>query len=540
MTSSFSELGLSADLLAVLEKNNFTTPTPVQQQAIPPMLLGSDVIAQAQTGTGKTAAFALPLLERLDKALMQPQVLVLAPTRELAIQVAESFEQLAAHKLQVACLVGGSGYREQLTALKATAKRGPQIVIGTPGRVMDHMRRGSLKLQALNAFVLDEADEMLRMGFIEDVEWILEHLPSERQMALFSATMPDRVRQIAKRYLNEPQHITIKAKTQTVETVEQSFLFASFQQKEEALLRLLETQNYDGVIIFARTKSLTEELAQSLQQSGYSAKAINGDIPQAKRIQSVDELKSGKINILVATDVAARGLDIERISLVINYDIPFDAETYVHRIGRTGRAGRTGQAILFVTPKEARMLNLLERKTKQKITKIQLPTDAEIQEIRNQRFMQRIAKVMARGHLDSYKQVISDYQKEHDVDVLDIAAALVKMNQKPLRKLTQPKKSTDNKESRPRKEKRAKQSNLKGMPQEVYRLEVGKSHGAKARNIVGAIANEAGIESRYIDDLTIHDDYSTVRLPQGMPKKVFSDLKKAWVCGQQLQVSRVD
>jgi ATP-dependent RNA helicase DeaD len=432
MTNNFSDFDLSEALLLALQKNNFTTPTPVQQQTIPLMLEGHDTIVQAQTGTGKTAAFALPLLERLDYEAKKPQVLVLTPTRELAMQVAASFSDLAPsnRRLNVACLVGGYNYKEQLKQLTDKKRRGPQVVIGTPGRVIDHINRGSLKLDEVKTFVLDEADEMLRMGFIDDTECILEHLPHKRQIGLFSATIPSRIHTIAVKYLSNPKKVAIKSKTKTSSLVSQHFLIASSAQKNDALIRVLETKEYEAIIIFAATKSATETLAQSLQQQGYRAKVINGDIPQVVRIKTVESLKQGKIDILVATDVAARGLDIDRISLVINYDIPTEADSYIHRIGRTGRAGRKGEAISLISPNQGRQLNMLQNKTKQKINKMNLPSNAQVTQIQDERFLSKLSTVLTQESLDESKNLISSYIKSNDQDALDVAAALVKMTHK--------------------------------------------------------------------------------------------------------------
>lgn len=552
--ASFAALNLSDLLLKALEDMKFKVPSPIQVQTIPVLLEGRDVIAQAQTGTGKTAAFALPILQRLVQKSQATQALILAPTRELAIQVAEQFEALSAHQnVTVSVLCGGQEYRRQLKQLR----EGAQVVVGTPGRILDHIDRGTLQLGHLSTFVLDEADEMLRMGFIEDVETILSKLPAEKQMALFSATMPYRIRQIANSYLNNPISVEIRAETATVKSIEQRFLFASPAQKTDALLRVLAVEDSQGVIVFVRTKSSTEEVAEVLQQQGYRAMAIHGDITQALRERIIAQFRQGTIDILVATDVAARGLDVERVTHVINYDVPHDCETYVHRIGRTGRAGRSGVTILFVTPKEARILNTIERHTRQRIEKIVVPNDYMIQTARQQRFMATITARLQHENLPAYQRIIEEFVKENQVSATDVAAALaLLLNQdKPWqRELSLPKPARPAKEARVREGdfkagRNAERKNDKGKdrrhfredhPQELFRIDIGRVHGVKPGNIVGAIANEAGLQSRFITGLKIHDDHSTVRLPKGMPKEVFQELNKAWVCGRQLKLTSLE
>lgn len=549
---SFADLKLSDALLKALDTLKFVTPSPVQQQTIPYMLQRRDLIGQAQTGTGKTAAFALPILQLLVPHLQGPQALVVAPTRELAIQVAEHFERLSAHQpgTSVTVLCGGQDYRPQLKKLR----EGAQIVVGTPGRILDHIDKGTLKLDNLSTFVLDEADEMLRMGFIDDVEAILAKLPDEKHMALFSATMPSRIRQIANRYLKDPISIEIHSETATVKSIEQRFLFAAQAQKPDALLRVLAVEDCQGVIVFVRTKSSTEEVAEMLQQQGHRAMAIHGDITQALRERIISQFKQGAIDILVATDVAARGLDVDRVTHVINYDMAHDCETYVHRIGRTGRAGRSGITILFVTPKESRMLSTIERHTRQRIEKIMVPNDHTIQIAKQQRFMNDITQRLQSEHLHSYRHIIEAYLKENNATAVDVAAALALLFNKD--------KPWQQQISLPKRERPAKEARVKGSeartsnrgssnsrgernsksfradyPQELFRLDVGRVHGVKPGNIVGAIANEAGLQSRFITGLKIHDDHSTVRLPKGMAKEIFQDLNKAWVCGRQLKLT---
>lgn len=550
--TNFNDFNFSNAINKALEDMKFITPSPIQAKMIPQMLAGRDAIALAQTGTGKTAAFALPILQKLNVKVTGTQALVLAPTRELAIQVAEQFETLSAHlpNISIAVLCGGQEYGKQLKMLRG----GAQVVVGTPGRILDHLERGSLKLDNLKTFVIDEADEMLRMGFIEDVETILAKLPDDKQLALFSATMPHRIRQIANNYLNDPVSVEIRMETATVKSIEQRFLFVSHSQKPDALIRILAVEDYQGVIVFVKTKSSTEEVAQFLQEQGMRAMAINGDIQQNNRERIIAQFKQGAIDILVATDVAARGLDVERVSHVINYDIPHDCETYVHRIGRTGRAGRSGVTILFATPKESRMLSVIERHTRQKIIKVQVPNDHAIHEAKQKRFLAQIAQRFESEHLISYRNVIEEYTKSNDVSALDIAAALAlilhhdkpwreQITAKPVREFKEPREKLGSRLNDFKKGPRGKGSERSAkMPhpsvaQEMFRIDVGRVHGVKPGNIVGAIANEAGLESRQISGIKIHDDHTTVLLPKGMPKKVMMDLNKAWVCGRQLNLT---
>jgi ATP-dependent RNA helicase DeaD len=547
---AFRDLGLDPALLKALQDVGYETPSPIQARTIPLILAGADVLGQAQTGTGKTAAFALPLLSRLDLKQTAPQVLVLTPTRELAIQVAEAFQRYATHLkgFHVLPIYGGQDYRGQLQQLK----RGAHVVVGTPGRVMDHMRRGTLQLDALRSLVLDEADEMLRMGFIDDVEWILEQTPSIRQTALFSATMPTAIKRIAQKYLRDPQEVRIEVATTTADTIQQRYWLVSGTHKLDALTRILEAESFDAMLIFVRTKTATLELASKLEARGYAAAALNGDVQQKLRERTVQQLKQGKLDILVATDVAARGLDVERISHVINYDIPYDTEAYVHRIGRTGRAGRSGEAILFVAPREQNMLRSIERATRQPITRMKLPSTEIINDQRIARFHQKISDTLAAGGLELYQKLMDGYQQEHDVPGIEIAAALAKLVQGDtpllLENVFEP---AERAEHRPRTERGARfESNQERKPVRPdqgpepgmvrYRLEVGHAHGVKPGNIVGAIANEAGLDSQHIGRINIFDDYSSVDLPDGMPKAIFNDLKKARVAGRPLNLSRLD
>jgi ATP-dependent RNA helicase DeaD len=560
--SSFDQLELSKPIMKVLNDVGYEIPSPIQAQAIPLLLAGRDLLGQAQTGTGKTAAFALPILSQLDLKQKEPQVMVLAPTRELAIQVAEAFQKYATHikGFHVLPIYGGQEYGGQIRALK----RGVHVVVGTPGRVMDHMRKGSLKLDKLSTLVLDEADEMLRMGFIDDVEWILEQTPKKRQIALFSATMPHQVRRIAAAHLSKPVEITIKVTTATANLIRQRFWPVSGLHKLDALTRILEAESFDGMIIFVRTKIATVELAEKLSARGFAAVALNGDIPQKQRERTIEQLKKGKLDILVATDVAARGLDVERISHVVNYDIPYDAEAYIHRIGRTGRAGRHGNAILFVAPRERRLLNAIEKAINKKIQMMELPSTESINDRRIEQFKQSISDTMAKEDIAFYSQLLEQYQQESNAPVLEIAAALARLVQGDTPLLLQhkalPRSGKDwekegrndrgREERKPRRgrgrEKSWDNNRLKiiendGTPKqgmERFRIEVGHDHNVLPGNIVGAIANEANIDAKHIGRIVIFDNHSTVDLPSEMPDETFRDLKKVWVSGQTLKISR--
>ena len=548
---SFSELGLSAPVLEALNSIGYETPSPIQAEMIPFVLEGRDVLGQAQTGTGKTAAFALPILSQIDTKIKTPQVLVLAPTRELAIQVAEAFQKYAAKMkgFHVLPIYGGQDARGQIRQLE----RGVHVVVGTPGRVMDLIRRKSLKLNALKTLVLDEADEMLRMGFIDDVEWIMEQIPEERQIALFSATMPAPIHKITKKYLDNPKEIFIKVKTATASTITQRYWMVSGHHKLDALTRILEAEPFDAMIIFVRTKNATTELADKLEARGYSAAAINGDIAQNQREKTVENLKRKKIDILIATDVAARGLDVPRISHVINYDVPYDTETYIHRIGRTGRAGREGDAILFVAPREKRILQQIERATKQKIEMLEMPSTEMINNKRVARFTQNITDTLGSEKLEFYASILEKYTLEHNIPAIEVAAALARMVQgdEPLllsnAPVAQKSQRTDRGRDRDRGSRRDREERGERRPRrdshekeegmQTYRIEVGHDHGVKPGNIVGAIANEAGIDSKHMGRIQINDDYSTIDLPEGMPKDIFMDLKSVRVAGQKLNIS---
>ena len=551
----FSQLGLSKPLLTALNDIGYETPSPIQAKTIPLVQAGRDVIGQAQTGTGKTAAFALPLLSKINLESAVPQVLVLTPTRELAIQVSEAFQKYARYLkgFHVTPIYGGQSYGGQIQALK----RGVHVVVGTPGRVMDHMRKGTLKLNKLSTLVLDEADEMLRMGFIDDVEWVLEQSPEHRQIALFSATMPSQIKKIATRHLNDPEHILIEVKTTTADTIRQRYWPVRGVHKLDALTRILEAESFDAILIFVRTKMSTIDLAEKLSARGFAAVALNGDIAQAQRERTVRSLKSGKIDVIVATDVAARGLDVERISHVINYDIPTDTESYVHRVGRTGRAGRSGEAISFVAPRENRLLYAIEKATRQKIEKMELPSTKLINEQRITRFTQRISDSIEKNNLNRYVEIIKEYQTDSELELIDIAAALAKLAQGNAPLLVEAKHShepkgsarKDSKHQRehaehnghkrpstPRKKKLAAENRVEeGMVR--YRVEVGTEHGTNANNLVGAIANEAEIDSQYIGKIQLFEKHSFIDLPEGMPKQTFKHLKNTWVSQRKLNIT---
>ncbi|MDH6532276.1 ATP-dependent RNA helicase DeaD [Aurantimicrobium minutum] len=590
-TLKFSELGLSDAVLKSLKDVGYEIPSAIQAATIPILLEGKDVVGLAQTGTGKTAAFALPILSRLDLSQKSPQALILAPTRELALQVCEAFEKYASHMkgVHVLPVYGGQGYGVQLSALR----RGVHIVVGTPGRIMDHLEKGTLDLTELKYLVLDEADEMLKMGFAEDVETILADTPSDKQVALFSATMPAQIRRISKQYLNEPEEITIKNKTTTSSTITQRYLMVSYPQKVDALTRILEVENFEGMIIFTRTKNETETLAEKLRARGYSAMAINGDVPQATRERTVEQLKSGKLDILVATDVAARGLDVERISHVVNFDIPIDTESYVHRIGRTGRAGRSGAAISFVTPREGRLLNAIERATRQPLTQMQLPSVEDVNVTRLARFDDAITEALAQPDLIlQFREIVGHYIEHHDVPEADVAAALAVVAQgdsplllsaederaqryareeqtrkeraergdrgdrggrndrndrggrssrddrggRPSRddryaRDDRPPRERFNREDRP--ERRPRENS---QPMGSYRIEVGKRHKVEPRQIVGALANEGGLSREDFGAIKILPDHSIVQLPANLSRDVFSKLENTRISGKLIEL----
>lgn len=539
--SKFKCLGLSNTILKVLDAIGYETPSPIQEQCITHLLNGEDIIGQAQTGTGKTAAFSLPLLDKIDLGINMPQLLILTPTRELAIQVSEAVQTYARGMkgFHVLPIYGGQSYDIQLRPLK----RGVHAIVGTPGRVMDHIKKGTLKLDHLKSFVLDEADEMLKMGFIDDIKWIMQRIPEQRQIALFSATMPSVIKKVAEQFLNQPKIVKIKTKTETATTITQKYcMVGGLSQKLEALTRILEVTTFDAMIIFVRTKTLTTELAEKLSARGFSAEAINGDIQQNQRERIITNYKKGKIDILIATDVAARGLDVERISHVVNYDIPQDAESYVHRIGRTGRAGRKGDAILFVSNRERRMLNTIEHITRQKITPIELPSAKIINAKRIETFKQNIAQTINNQKLDIFKKLVSEFQQENpEIETSKISAALafIAQGNEPL--LLSEKEPNFNNNQIPKKEKiiPIKADPLKDFPKIQmcrYKIEVGNNNNIKPGNILGAIANEADIDSEYIGSIQIFDHCSTIDLPDEMPNEIFKVLKNSVVCGKHLNI----
>ena len=552
-SNEFQTLGISAPVLKAVQNLGYEQPSPIQAQSIPILLGGKNLLGTAQTGTGKTAAFALPLLSNIDEKQKTPQILVLTPTRELAIQVAEAFQSYAKHikGFHVLPIYGGADIGGQLRSLK----RGAQVVVGTPGRMLDHLKRKSLNLSQVKSLVLDEADEMLRMGFIDDVESILSKTPDESQRALFSATMPAAIKRVADKYLGDAEQVRIKSKTQTVERINQQYITVKAHQKMDALTRVLEVEQFDGMIIFVRTKSSTLNIAERLEARGFSSAALNGDLTQALRERTIGKLKRGQIDVVVATDVAARGLDVERISHVINFDIPYDNESYVHRIGRTGRAGREGKAILFITPKETRLLRSIEKTTKSTISPLTMPTNEQVSDQRIQQFTEQLSKTLETPRLDKFREMIVNYVEENDLDMADVAAALTYENQKErplfpkLDNIVAPRqeKSGKAREEKSRdkkpKNKASKSERIirdeegQVVPMVTYRLEVGKNDNVDPSNIVGAIANEADISSQYIGQIILHDDYSTVDLPEGMPDDVFKILKKARVRSKVLNLS---
>ncbi|MFS0866617.1 DEAD/DEAH box helicase [Microbacterium sp. 179-B 1A2 NHS] len=546
----FDELGLTGPVLAAIKDLGYETPSAIQAATIPVLLGGRDVVGMAQTGTGKTAAFALPIMENLDLTQKTPQALVLAPTRELALQVCEAFESYAARMKNVHVLpvYGGQGYGVQLSALR----RGVHIVVGTPGRIMDHLEKGTLDLSQLKNLVLDEADEMLKMGFAEDVEQILAQTPAEKQVALFSATMPASIRRLAQQYLRDPEEITVKTKTSTNTNITQRYLIVSYQQKVDALTRILEVEDFDGMIIFVRTKNETETLAEKLRARGFSAAPINGDIPQPQRERSISQLKDGKLDILVATDVAARGLDVERISHVVNFDIPTDTESYVHRIGRTGRAGRTGDAISFVTPRERYLLAHIERATRQQPTQMHLPTTEDINSTRLTRFDDAITAALAESErITAFRDVIAHYVRNHDVPEQDVAAALAVVAQGETPLLLDP--ETDqlakalaaDAQRGTRSDKGGRSDRTDGGSRErrsrgdftTYRIDVGRRHRVEPRQIVGALANEGGLGRDDFGAITIRPDFSLVELPISMDAGVLDRLRSTRISGQLINIA---
>ncbi|WP_417562710.1 DEAD/DEAH box helicase [Microbacterium sp.] len=551
----FDDLGVTGPVLGAIRDLGYETPSAIQAATIPLLMQGRDVLGTAQTGTGKTAAFALPVLERLDLDQKTPQALVLAPTRELALQVCEAFESYASKMkgVHVLPVYGGQGYGQQLSALR----RGVHIVVGTPGRIMDHQAKGTLDLSELKYLVLDEADEMLKMGFAEDVEQILAQTPEDKQVALFSATMPAAIRRLAQKYLRDPEEVAIKTKTTTNQNISQRYLVVAYAQKVDALTRILEVENFDGVIVFVRTKNETETLAERLRARGYSAAAINGDVPQAQRERSVNQLKDGKLDILVATDVAARGLDVERISHVVNFDIPTDTESYVHRIGRTGRAGRHGEAISFITPRERYLLRHIEKATRQQPAQMQLPTTEDVNTTRLNRFDDAItAALEATGRIEAFRDIIDHYVRHHDVPESDVAAALAIVAQGETPLLLDPENdplaaSVDavNRPPRDRGERGTRADHgarAERGPREPrrgrgdyapYRIEVGRRHRVEPRQIVGALANEGGLRRDDFGAITIKPDFSIVELPTNLDPAVLERLSDTRISGRLIEIT---
>ncbi len=539
---TFADLGLDDRVLRAVSDVGYETPSPIQAATIPTLLTGRDVVGLAQTGTGKTAAFALPILSRLDLDQKTPQALVLAPTRELALQVCEAFERYATHLpgVHVLPVYGGQGYGVQLSALR----RGVHIVVGTPGRIMDHLERGTLDLTELRFLVLDEADEMLNMGFAEDVETILADTPEDKNVALFSATMPAQIRRISKKYLRDPEEITVKNKTATASNITQRYLMVSYPQKVDALTRILEVENFEGMIVFVRTKNETETLAEKLRARGFSAVAINGDVPQVQRERTIGELRDGKLDVLVATDVAARGLDVERISHVVNFDIPTDPESYVHRIGRTGRAGRSGDAISFVTPRERHLLRAIEKTSRKSLTEMQLPTVEDVNVTRLARFDDSISEALsAPESISFFRDVVSHYVREHNVPELDVAAALAVVVQgdtpllldpepeRPVRRERPDRSTPEDRGPRGRRPRRDSDA-----PLATYRIAVGRRHKVEPRQIVGAIANEGGLDRRDFGHIAIKPDFSLVELPADLPPATLKKLSGTRISGKLIEL----
>ena len=545
---SFADLGLSAPVLKALKDVGYEAPSAIQAATIPALLAGQDVVGRAQTGTGKTAAFALPILSRLDLSQTSPQALVLAPTRELALQVCEAFESYAAHLkgVRVLPVYGGQGYGVQLSALR----RGVHIVVGTPGRIMDHLDRGTLDLSKITYLVLDEADEMLRMGFAEDVATILAETPAEKQVALFSATMPAQIRRISAQYLRDPEEITVEGRTTTSAGTAQRYLVVSYPQKVDALTRILEVENFDAMIVFVRTKNETETLAEKLRARGYTAAALSGDVAQAQRERTVNQLRSGRLDILVATDVAARGLDVERVSHVVNYDLPIDTESYVHRVGRTGRAGRSGEAISFVTPRERRLLTAIERATHQPLTQMQLPTTEDVNATRLARFDDQItAALEQQDRIARFRDIIGHYVEHHDVPEADVAAALAVVAQGETPLLLSPEDDrpqrfeADDRErtgrndgARRRDAERSGSRSRASGPRAMYRIEVGRRHRVEPRQVVGALANEGGLSREDFGRIEIRADFSLVELPADLSPDVLDRLRGTRISGKLIEL----
>ena len=533
-TPTFADLPIHPAVLTAVEEVGYETPSAVQAATIPAMMEGADVVGLAQTGTGKTAAFALPILSKIDPSVRDTQALVLAPTRELALQVAEAFGRYGAHlpKVNVLPIYGGQSYTVQLAGLR----RGAHVVVGTPGRIIDHLERGTLDLSRVDYLVLDEADEMLAMGFAEDVERILAETPEYKQVALFSATMPPAIRSITSKYLHDPVEVTVKAKTATAENISQRYIQVAGPRKMDALTRVLEVEPFEAMIVFVRTKQATEEVAERLRARGFSAAAINGDVPQAVRERTIASLRDGGLDILVATDVAARGLDVERVSHVLNYDIPHDTESYVHRIGRTGRAGRTGAALLFVSPRERHLLKAIEKATRQKLTEAQLPTVEDVNAQRVARFRDTITEALSAPGIEVFRRIIEDYERDNNVPMADIAAALATASRDGEEFLMAPeppeprvRQSAERDHGHDRGDRRASKQPGKGLA--TYRIDVGKRHKVGPGHIVGAIANEGGLHRSDFGHITIRPDFSLVELPAKLAAKTIKALEHTRISG---------
>src|SRR5579884_1206891 len=526
---TFDDLRIHPSVLQAIVDVGYETPSAIQAATIPALMAGSDVVGLAQTGTGKTAAFALPILSKIDTTSNATQALVLAPTRELALQVSEAFSRYAAHlpRLTVLPIYGGASYGVQLAGLK----RGAHVVVGTPGRVIDHLDRGTLDLSRVDYLVLDEADEMLAMGFADDVERILADTPEYKQVALFSATMPPAIRKLTAKYLHDPLEVTVEAKTTTAENISQRYIQVAGPRKMDALTRILEVEPFDAMIVFVRTKQATEEVAERLRARGFSAAAINGDIPQAQRERTIAALKEGGIDILVATDVAARGLDVERISHVLNYDIPHDTESYVHRIGRTGRAGRSGTALLFVSPRERHLLKSIEKATRRKLTEAQLPSVEDVNAQRVARFADSITDALGSPGVELFRSLVEDYEREHNVPMADIAAALALQSRDGEDFFMAPEppepRRTDRRTDKPARKPRERPKD--GFA--TYRIAVGKRHRVGPGAIVGAIANEGGLHRSDFGHITIGPDYSLVELPAQLPRATLKALERTRISG---------
>nr|WP_245803385.1 DEAD/DEAH box helicase [Corynebacterium sphenisci] len=553
--TGFAALDLPEEVLAAVRKVGYESPSPIQAETIPTLMTGRDVVGLAQTGTGKTAAFALPVLARIDRSVRRPQALVLAPTRELALQVADAFQQFADHLggISVLPIYGGQAYGIQLSGLR----RGAQIIVGTPGRVIDHLKKGTLDISELRFLVLDEADEMLQMGFQDDVERILSDTPDDKQVALFSATMPAAIRRLSKKYLDDPAEVTVKSESRTADNIRQRFLMTAHRNKLDALTRIFEVEEFEAMIVFVRTKHATEELAEKLRARGFAAAAINGDIAQNQRERTIGQLKDGRLDVLVATDVAARGLDVDRISHVVNYDIPHDTESYVHRIGRTGRAGRSGEALLFVTPREGRLLRSIERATKSRLEEMHLPTVDQVNDSRKEKFADSITEALADDQVPVFRELIQAYADEHDTPLVDIAAALAAstqnddflMKEQPRRsREDDPRGRGDDRRGgrdrgdrdrgrggdRGRKTERVEFERAEKKP---FRISVGRNQGVRPGAIVGAIANEGGLQSGDFGHIDIRGDYTLVELPANLPREVRDNLSRTRICGRPIDLS---